>query len=141
MQLSRERDMLLNVRDFVDEIVSQRTRKNPRFPALVAEAESRRDLARRLATERQAQGLTQTVVAAMMRTAASVVSKLEAGGDVKLSTYQRYCAVIGQSFPPARQDKALVHRRAPGGTRPPSASRMTVKRLLGSSSTPNVAGR
>jgi hypothetical protein len=55
----------------VDEIVSQRTRKNPRFPALVAEAEN---------------------------------------------------------------------RRAPNGTRTPSAARKTVNRLLGSSSTPNVAG-
>jgi ribosome-binding protein aMBF1 (putative translation factor) len=84
----------------VEEIVSQRTRRNPRFPALVEEAEIRRNLARRLACKREAQGLTQTVVAALMRTAASVVSKLEAGGDVKLSTYQRYCAAIGQTFPP-----------------------------------------
>ncbi len=30
--------------------------------------------------------------------AASVVSKLEAGGDVKMSTLQRYCAAIGQRF-------------------------------------------
>jgi hypothetical protein len=30
-----------------------------------------------------------------MGTSASVVSKLEAGGDVKMSTFQRYCAAIG----------------------------------------------
>jgi transcriptional regulator with XRE-family HTH domain len=84
----------------LDEVISQRTRKNPHFPDLVAEAERRRDLARRLAMKRQALGLSQTVVAALMRTAASVVSKLEAGGDVKVSTYQRYCAAIGQTFPP-----------------------------------------
>jgi hypothetical protein len=29
-----------------------------------------------------------------------VVSKLEAGAYVKLSTLQRYCDAIGQAFPP-----------------------------------------
>jgi hypothetical protein len=33
-----------------------------------------------------------------MGTSASVVSKLEAGGDVKMSTLQRYCAAIGETF-------------------------------------------
>jgi len=87
-------------RDFLDEIIANRTRKNSRFPALVEEAARRRVLAQALAEKREAKGLTQTLVAARMRTAASVVSKLEAGGDVKLSTLQRYCAAIGQPFPP-----------------------------------------
>ena len=87
-------------RDFVDEVVGERTRKNARFPDLVAEAERRRALARELAAKRTNAGLSQTVVAARMGTAASVVSKLEAGADVKLSTLQRYCAAIGQVFPP-----------------------------------------
>jgi hypothetical protein len=34
-----------------------------------------------------------------MGTSASVVSKLEAGGDVKFSTLQRYCAAIGARLP------------------------------------------
>jgi hypothetical protein len=88
------------MRDFVDEVISQRSRKNPGFPDLVAEAARRRQLGRQLAAKREALGLSQTLVAARMRTAASVVSKLEAGGDVKLSTYQRYCGAIGLSFPP-----------------------------------------
>jgi hypothetical protein len=33
-----------------------------------------------------------------MGTSASVVSKLEAGGDVKMSTLQRYFAAIGEKF-------------------------------------------
>jgi DNA-binding transcriptional regulator YiaG len=85
-------------KDFVDEIVKERTRKNPVFPRLVAEAEARRKLARKLAALREKKELSQTVVAARMGTAASVVSKLEAGGDVKLSTLQRYCAAIGEKF-------------------------------------------
>lgn len=82
-------------RDFVDEIVTERTRRNPAFPDLVAEATRRRELARRLAEQRRANGLSQTIVAARMGTAASVVSKLESGADVKLSTLQRYCSAVG----------------------------------------------
>jgi ribosome-binding protein aMBF1 (putative translation factor) len=84
---------------FVAEVVAERSKKNPGFPAGVAQAEQRRTLARSLANHRERQGLSQTVVAAKMGTAASVVSKLEAGGDVKLSTLQRYCDAIGQPFP------------------------------------------
>jgi len=87
-------------RDFLDEVVAARSKKNPRFPDLVAEAERRRALARELASRRASAGLSQTLVAARMGTAASVVSKLEAGADVKLSTLQRYCVAIGQAFPP-----------------------------------------
>jgi len=85
-------------KDFLDEIVEERTARNPRFADLVADAERRRDLARDLAKRRQARGLSQTVVAARMHTAASVVSKLESGADVKLSTLQRYCAAIDGKF-------------------------------------------
>jgi ribosome-binding protein aMBF1 (putative translation factor) len=97
--------------DFLEELISERSRKNPRFPHLVAEAERRRTFARALVKKREARGLSQTVVAARMRTAASVVSKLEAGGDVKLSTLQRYCVAIGQTFlAPAKPGR----RRAAG---------------------------
>ena len=88
-------------KDFLAEVVDERTRKNPKFPNLVAEAAVRRKLARKLATLREKKSLSQTVVAARMGTAASVVSKLEAGGDVKFSTLQRYCAAIGEKLPVA----------------------------------------
>ena len=85
-------------KDFLAEIVTARTRGNPEFPGLVAEADMRRKLARKLAGLREKKSLSQTVVAARMGTAASVVSKLESGGDVKLSTLQRYLAAIGEKF-------------------------------------------
>ena len=81
-------------KDFLTELVEGRTRRNPEFPRLVSEAEARRKLARRLAAMREKKSLSQTVVAARMGTSASVVSKLEAGGDVKMSTLQRYCAAL-----------------------------------------------
>ena len=86
-------------KDFLDEIVGERSARNARFPNLVAEAAWRRKVAGKLASRRQKQLLTQTMVAARMRTSASVVSKLEAGGDVKVSTLQRYCAAIGAPVP------------------------------------------
>jgi ribosome-binding protein aMBF1 (putative translation factor) len=85
-------------KDFLAEVMRERTRNNPRFPRLVAEAEVRRKFARKLAELREKKALSQTVVAARMGTAASVVSKLEAGGDVKFSTLQRYCAAIGEKL-------------------------------------------
>ena len=88
----------LVAKDFLTEIVAERTRKNPAFPGLLAEAEARRKLARKLVKLREKKQLSQTVVAARMGTAASVVSKLEAGGDVKMSTLQRYFAAIGEKF-------------------------------------------
>ena len=86
--------------DFLDEVIAERRAKNAKFPKLVAEAERRREIAKWLASRREARHLSQTIVAAKMNTSASVVSKLEAGADVKLSTMQRYCAAIGVSFPP-----------------------------------------
>lgn len=85
-------------KDFVTEVVEERTRRNAEFPRLLAEAEARRKLARKLVAVRTKKRLSQTIVAARMGTAASVVSKLEAGADVKLSTLQRYCAAIGEKL-------------------------------------------
>jgi len=62
-------------KDFLEEIVAGRTRKNRRFPGLVGDAVQRRALAKALAERREGNGLTRTVVAAKMRTAASASTK------------------------------------------------------------------
>jgi ribosome-binding protein aMBF1 (putative translation factor) len=85
-------------KDFLDELIEESTKRDPRFPKLLEEAKARRALAKQMVAARVDRGLSQTVVAAAMRTAQSVVSKLEAGSDVKLSTMQRYCEVIGQNL-------------------------------------------
>jgi ribosome-binding protein aMBF1 (putative translation factor) len=92
-------------RDFLDEIVAARAAKRAGFTRLVKEAEFRRKAARRLAQQREKLGLSQTTVAALMGTSASVVSKLEAGADVKISTLVRYCQAIGRpwAFDPGRE--------------------------------------
>ena len=103
-------------KDFLDEVIEARTRHNPAFPDLVAEASRRRELARNLAEQRRATGLSQTVVAARMGTAASVVSKLEAGGDVKLSTLQRYCVAVGRDLSFTLGARSSVRRSSPKNT-------------------------
>jgi DNA-binding transcriptional regulator YiaG len=102
-------------KDFLVELVEERTERNPGFPRLVAEAEVLK-LARKLASLREKKALSQTVVAARMGTAASVVSKLEAGGDVKVSTLQRYCAAIGERFSVAQGPRRRPE--PPRGSRP-----------------------
>jgi DNA-binding transcriptional regulator YiaG len=86
-------------KDFLEEIIVEGTREDPEFRQQVAEALLRRKIGRKLAAIRESKKLSQTVVAARMQTSASVVSKFEAGGDVKVSTLQRYCAAIKTKVP------------------------------------------
>jgi transcriptional regulator with XRE-family HTH domain len=52
-----------------------------------------------LTARRQAAGLSQTQVAARMRTSQSAVARLEAGeGDLRMSTLERYAAAIGSDI-------------------------------------------
>jgi predicted transcriptional regulator len=74
-------------------------RHDPVFPGFKEMAERRRDLAADLVAMRQDLGLSQTEVAARMRTSQSAVARLESGdADVKLSTLERYAAALGQQL-------------------------------------------
>ncbi len=83
--------------DFLDEIISESTEKNPRFPQLMEEARQRRELLQKLAALRIAAHITQTKVAKCIRTSQSAVARMEAGiVDPRLSSIQRYAASIGK---------------------------------------------
>lgn len=59
-------------------------------------ARERGRMVRELAAQRQAAGLSQTEVAALMGTSQSAVARLESGiADVRASTLERYAAAIG----------------------------------------------
>jgi transcriptional regulator with XRE-family HTH domain len=59
-------------------------------------AAERGRLVRELAEQRHAAGLSQTEVAARMRTSQSAVARLESGAaDVRASTLERYAAAVG----------------------------------------------
>ena len=84
-------------KDFLDEMIAERTKANPEFPALLDAAVRRRQLLGELAAEREALGVSQTVVAARMHTSQSAIARLESAEiDVKLSTIERYAAALGK---------------------------------------------
>lgn len=86
-------------RDELDEVIAERTERNPAFSGMVAEALRVRELVRALTDARVEQGLSQTVVAARMGTSQSVVARIEQGDrDVRLSTLARYAAAVGRSI-------------------------------------------
>jgi transcriptional regulator with XRE-family HTH domain len=79
-------------------------RELPRLPgfremALRRMSEERGRLLADLTARRQAAGLSQTEVAARMRTSQSAVARLESGeGDVRMSTVERYAAAVGSDI-------------------------------------------
>jgi len=86
----------VRARDFLDELIKARSGQDPRFPALVEAALERRKLLRDLAANREAAGISQTLVAAKMGTSQSAVARIESGeADVRMSTVERYAAAVG----------------------------------------------
>jgi ribosome-binding protein aMBF1 (putative translation factor) len=81
--------------DFLDRMVAEREAKSPGFAKKVDDAYHRRVMGRALSARRQALGLSQTEVARRMKTSQPAVSRLEAGGDVRISTLTRYLDVVG----------------------------------------------
>lgn len=91
------------MKDFLDEIIEESTARNPEFPELVAAAERRRALLRELVEVRRRKGLSQTAVAARMRTSQSAIARLEGQDDAKESMIDRYAAAVG-----ARVERQVV---------------------------------
>lgn len=90
-------------KDFLDEIVEKRTKTNPEFPEMVEAALRARELLRSLAQRRRELELSQTAVAARMKTSQSALARLEAAEvDPRISTVERYALAIGEE---------LEHRR------------------------------
>ncbi len=83
-------------RDFLDEVVDERTARNPDFPAMVEAAERRRKLLGTLADQRREGEQSQTAVAAAMQSSQSSIARLETSAtDVRMSTLDRYARVLG----------------------------------------------
>lgn len=67
------------------------------FPGFGDMARKRRELVEGLVARRRELGLSQTEVAALMRTSQSAVARIEAGNaDVRFSTLERYAAALDQ---------------------------------------------
>jgi hypothetical protein len=82
--------------DFLDEVVDERTTRNPEFPAMVEAAERRRKLLGALAERRRQGEHSQTAVAAAMRSSQSSIARLETSAtDARLSTLDRFAHALG----------------------------------------------
>ena len=69
-------------------------------------AKRRRALTEALVARRIELGLSQTELAARMKTSQSAVARIEAGeGDIRLSTLERYAAALGQTLDWRLQDR------------------------------------
>lgn len=87
------------IRDDLEVYIDERTARNPDFPRLLAEAAQRKRLLRELAAARRSAGLSQTAVAAMMRTSASAVARLEQGEmNPTMATVQRFASALGKKI-------------------------------------------
>jgi hypothetical protein len=82
-------------RDDLDRYIVQRDAREPGFASLVADTEARLAFARQMAERRRTRGQTQTQVAALMQTSPAIVSRLESGHDVRVSTLEKYVAALG----------------------------------------------
>ena len=83
-------------KDFLEEIIENRTDRNPDFPHLVDTAARRRSLLKELAEMREKRGQSQTAVAAEMKSSQSSVARLEGSAfDARLSTIDRYAEALG----------------------------------------------
>jgi len=105
-------------RDDLERYIAERNAREPGFAALVADAEARLAFGRQMAERRRARGQTQTQVAALMQTSPAIVSRLESGHDVRVSTLEKYVAALGfqlqlKAVPPKkRATKTSRTRRA-----------------------------
>ena len=84
--------------DALDEMIAEFSQENPTFPRLLRAAQRRRRLLLTLAEQRKARNLSQTLVAAAMRTSQPTLARLEtSAADTKLSTLERYAEALGYS--------------------------------------------
>jgi hypothetical protein len=81
--------------DDLERYVADRDARERGFAALVADAEIRLAFGRQMAEPRRAAVKTHTQVAALMRTSPAIVSRLESGHDVRVSTLEKYVAALG----------------------------------------------
>ena len=82
--------------DALDELIAERTARNPEFPKLMEAAARRRALLRELGRMREKHGRSQTALAAEMETSQSAIARLEgASGDARISTVDRFAQALG----------------------------------------------
>ena len=103
--------------DDLEHYVTDRDAREPGFAALVVDAERRLAFGREMAERRRASGKSQTQVAASMRTSPAIVSRLESGSDVRVSTLEKYVAALGCELELKAVERRRRDRKTPRRTR------------------------
>ena len=106
-------------KDDLERYIADRDARERGFAALVADAEVRLAFGRQMAEHRRANDKTQTQVAALMRTSPAIVSRLESGHDVRISTLEKYVAALGLQL----KLKAVSRKKASKAARPRRAKK------------------
>lgn len=97
-------------KDDLDATLEEWAQDDPAIFAKVQAALDRREMVRELVVLRKRQKLTQVALAALMGTSQGQVARVESGADTRLSTIERYAAVLGYTvswrLEPAKPAKA-----------------------------------
>lgn len=107
-------------RDFLDEVVEERTAQSPDFPDRVEAAVRRRELLSTLAEKRREGERSQTAIAAAMQSSQSSIARLETSAtDARISTVDRYAHALGYKIQyhlvpesEASDSSVVIHPRA-----------------------------
>jgi transcriptional regulator with XRE-family HTH domain len=110
--------------DDLDRYIAERNALEEGFASLVEAADRRQAFAREMAERRRKRGISQTQIAARMRTSPSIVSRLESGFDVKLSTLEKYVVALGYELVLAAPKPSPKRPRTPQ-RRPPQRKKKT----------------
>lgn len=95
--------------DFLEEIIAERAKINPNFPAMVEAKLRERQLLRALAKKRAELGISQKELAKRLEMTPAALARLERGeADPKLSLLTRFAAALGQELELSLKEKAPV---------------------------------
>jgi hypothetical protein len=118
-------------KDDLDRSIAELKRKHPDLPALMKAVRRRQRFGRLLAKHREQLGISQRAIAAKMKTSTTIVSRVELGVDVQLSTLEKYVAALGKNAIPrahtrGRQVTCSDHQRDAHSFNPGKAASVTL---------------
>ncbi len=85
-------------KDDLERSIAAMTKKHPDLPDLMKAARRRQRFGKMLAKYREDLGFSQRAMATKMKTSTTIVSRVEVGADVQLSTLEKYVAALGKRF-------------------------------------------
>lgn len=102
--------------DDLDRYVRDRDKKSPGFAKKMEAAYRRRLMMHRLAEIRRRLEVSQTTIAALMKTSPAMVSRAESGANVTFDTFEKYAvALVRLAATAGPRKRARTKKRGPSG--------------------------